>query len=109
MVVQFSGIELSVSIVTYIISAVLLSLVIKFFLDKLRMFRSPTVNWLLGIIVAFSVMYFAKIPFAIISPLSIFAICALKISGVKGFLIGIVAAGVYFVFVLPFLLRFLGL
>ncbi len=108
MAIQFSGIGLSTFIISYLISAVLLSFVIKFFLDKLRMFRSSTVNWLLSLLVAFSVIYFGEIPFAIITTLSIFAICALKISGVKGFLIGIAAAGVYFVFALPFLLSFLG-
>lgn len=103
MVVQFPGIGLATSIIGYIVSAVLVSIVIKSFLDKLRMFHSPTVNWLLSILIAFSGMYFAKIPFSIVSPLSIFAICALKISGFKGFLIGIVLTGVYVFFILPHL------
>ncbi len=112
MAIQFSGIESSASVIIYVIAAVLIAFVIKSLLDKLRMFRSSTVNWLLSFVVAFSGIYFAKIPIATlttITAISIFAICALKISGVKGFLIGIAAAVVYFVFALPFLLRFLGL
>lgn len=108
MIDTFLSLDLPTIVIIYIIPTVLFSIAIKTILDKIRIFHSSVVNWIISIAVALSTTYFFRGAYSIIMALSIFAICVFKIRGVKGFLIGIAAAGIYFVFVLPLLLSFLG-
>jgi len=107
-VTQFSEIELVAILITYVIPILLFSFALKLLLEKIRIFRSSTVNWGIAFVIAFSSLYFIRGIYSIIMAVSIFAICVFKMGGLKGFLIGIVATFLYFIFALPFLLNFLS-
>ena len=105
--------QVPIIIIKYILPFVLLAYVIKLLLDRIRFFHSSVVNWLISIIIAAATLFPTR--FLIISDtasyfiigISLLPICFLNVRGYKGILLGIGVVIVYFVFVLPLLIKLL--
>ena len=104
---QLPQIGLLELLTVFIIPIILFSFAIKSILEKIRIFNSGTVNWGIALMISLSTIYFLRNLSFYITGISILAICLFKINGGKKYLIGITATIIYFLFVLPFLKRFL--
>lgn len=101
------AVDLPSILLIYIIPTILFAYLIESLLDRIRIFHTSSVNWIISIMIAFSSLYFIKDTYSFITGGSIFFLCVFKIGGIKGFLIGIAVTFIYFAFILPFLLKFI--
>jgi hypothetical protein len=98
-------------LIKYILPFILVSYVIKLFLDRIRFFHSPLVNLLISILISAATLFPTR--FLIISEsasyfiigISLLPICIFNVRGFKGIMLGIGVIIVYFIFVLPFLIK----
>jgi hypothetical protein len=96
-------------LVNFILPFILFSYALKCVLEKLKIFRSPTVYWGIALIIAFITLVFIPGIGHFAAAFSIFATCILKLGmGLKGVLVGIIVAVIYFTLAIPFLISILA-
>ncbi|MFH8120217.1 MAG: hypothetical protein QXS37_05435 [Candidatus Aenigmatarchaeota archaeon] len=89
--------EMPYLITHFIIPFVLLGLAFSVIMEKLRIFGSSIIHYLLSFIISFVALTLFNLSSIgnLVGGFSLFAICAFKVSGKKGIIIGIIAAIIY--------------
>ena len=88
-----------------IIPLILFSYALKCALDRIRIFHSSTVNWIIGFIIAISTLFLISVLAVFIVPVSIFIICLTKFEIKKGIIFGIIGGIIYWIIIAPLLMN----
>ncbi|MEM7821313.1 MAG: hypothetical protein QXX38_00635 [Candidatus Aenigmatarchaeota archaeon] len=95
----FYFLEWPLILTNLIIPFVIFAYALECIMEKIRIFYNPKVNLAIAIAISFCMLPFIPMLSFVMAPSSIFVIGFLKIGGAKGFVLGMVLAALYWIFI----------